>query len=37
MKSQEAYLSQATDLCDLEARIRQLDGGDGFARSQALR
>ena len=37
MKAQEAYLSQATDLCDLEARIRQLDGGDGFARSQALR
>src|SRR5689334_21861514 len=37
MKSQEAYLSQATDLCDLEARIRHLDNGDGFARSQALR
>jgi len=37
MKSQEAYLSQATDLCDLEARIRHLDNGDGLSRSQALR
>jgi Protein of unknown function (DUF3563) len=37
MKSQEAYLSQATDLCDLEARIRQLDSGDGLSRSHALR
>ena len=37
MKTQEAYLSQATDLCDLEARIRHLDNGDGLSRSQALR
>jgi hypothetical protein len=37
MQAQEAYLSQATDLCDLEARIRQLDSGDGLSRGQALR
>ena len=37
MRSQEAYLSQATDLCDLEARIRQLDDGDGLSRGRALR
>lgn len=37
MKTQEAYLSAATDLCDLEARIRHLDNGDGASRGQALR
>ena len=33
----EAYLSQATDLCDLEYRIRQLDNDDGLSRTRALR
>jgi hypothetical protein len=37
MKAQEAYLSQATDLCDLEARMRRIDSTDGAARGQALR
>ena len=36
-KADEAYLAQATDLCDLEARIRQLDGGDGLSRGRVLR
>jgi uncharacterized protein DUF3563 len=37
VKAQEAYLSQATDLCDLEARMRRLDNSDGLSRSHALR
>ena len=37
MRAQEAYLSNATDLCDLEARMRQLDNGDGLSRGRALR
>jgi hypothetical protein len=37
MKAQEAYLAQATDLCDLEARMRHLDYGDAAARGRALR
>jgi hypothetical protein len=37
IRSQEAYLSQATDLCDLEARIRTLDSGDSYSRGLALR
>jgi hypothetical protein len=37
LKAQEAYLSEATDLCDLEARIRQLDNPDGTSRARVLR
>jgi hypothetical protein len=37
VKAHEAYLSQATDLCDLEARMRRLDHADGLSRSHALR
>lgn len=37
IRSQEAYLSQATDLCDLESRIRTLDSGDSYSRGLALR
>src|SRR5438477_2903429 len=37
MRAQEAYLSEATDLCDLEARIRQLDNPDGTSRARVLR
>jgi hypothetical protein len=37
LKTQEAYLSEATDLCDLEARIRQLDNPDGALRARVLR
>jgi hypothetical protein len=37
VQADEAYLAEATDLCDLEARIRRLDGGDGLSRGRALR
>jgi hypothetical protein len=37
LRADEAYLAEATDLCDLEARIRRLDGGDGLSRSRVLR
>ena len=37
LAADEAYLAQATDLCDLEARIRRLDGGDGLDRARAVR
>jgi hypothetical protein len=37
IRSQEAYLSGATDLCDLESRIRTLDSGDSYSRGLALR
>jgi len=37
MRAQEAYLSNAMDLRDLEARMRQLDNGDGLSRGRALR
>ncbi len=35
--AQEAYLSQATDLCDLERRMRQLDNPTGKSRGEVLR
>jgi hypothetical protein len=37
LRAQEAYLSEATDLCDLEARIRHLDNPAGTARARVLR
>jgi uncharacterized protein DUF3563 len=37
LRADEAYLAEATDLCDLEARIRQLDGSDGLSRARVLR
>ena len=37
LRANEAYLAEATDLCDLEARMRRLDGGDGLSRSRVLR
>ena len=37
IEADEAYLAQATDLCDLEARMRRLDGSDGLSRGRALR
>ena len=37
VEADEAYLGQATDLCDLEARMRRLDGSDGLSRGRALR
>jgi uncharacterized protein DUF3563 len=37
LRDDEAYLAEATDLCDLEARIRRLDGGDGLSRARVLR
>jgi hypothetical protein len=37
VEADEAYLAQATDLCDLEARMRRLDGSDGLSRGHALR
>jgi hypothetical protein len=37
LRAQEAYLSEATDLCDLEARIRHLDNPDGTSRARVLR
>lgn len=36
VRRQEAYLAQAQNIFDLEARMRQLDDGT-FARGQALR
>jgi len=37
MREQEAYLAQATDLADLEARMRDLDGDPFLSRARALR
>ena len=37
MREREAYLAQATDLVDLENRMRQLDGDPFLARARALR
>jgi hypothetical protein len=36
MREREAYLARSQDLCDLEARMRHLDG-DTLARGRALR
>jgi hypothetical protein len=37
MERQETYLAQATDLCDLERRMRHLDNPTGNARGEVLR
>ena len=37
LRADEAYLAESTDLCDLEARIRRLDGSDGLTRARVLR
>ena len=37
MRAYEAYLSEATDLADLEARMRRLDNPDEFSRARVLR
>ncbi len=37
MREREAYLAQATDLADLEARMRDLDGDAFLSRARALR
>jgi hypothetical protein len=37
MQEREAYLAQATDLADLEARMRDLDGDAFLSRARALR
>ena len=37
MRQHEAYLAQATDLADLEARMRRLDGDPFLSRARALR
>jgi hypothetical protein len=36
LRAEEAYLSQATDLCDLESRMRRIENPDGLYRSRAL-
>jgi len=36
-RAQEAYLAQARDLVDLEARMRDLDGDSFLCRARALR
>jgi uncharacterized protein DUF3563 len=37
MREREAYLAQAIDLADLEARMRDLDGDPFLSRARALR
>ncbi len=37
LREREAYLAQATDLADLEARMRDLDGDAFLSRARALR
>ena len=37
VREREAYLAQATDLADLEARMRDLDGDPFLSRARALR
>jgi len=37
MREHEAFLAQATDLADLEARMRRLDGDPFLSRARALR
>lgn len=37
MREREAYLARATDLADLEARMRDLDGDAFLSRARALR
>jgi hypothetical protein len=37
LREREAYLAQAKDLADLEARMRDLDGDPFLSRARALR